>query len=138
MNFCPNCGAKRTQKANFCSNCGFAFNQNVESPSQVNNNVNVVGAGMGGNLLGTLVTLQLMNGLTQNAYERNGNYYSDPNCRRKINPATIMGVMGQPTDNIIDVMSLNGQRADFGTIMHNNMAKSMMNRSHNRTHKGIL
>jgi len=124
MNFCSNCGAKNTLKANFCSNCGSALSNNTVNNKQSSNNIFNSSSN---SILGTLVSLQLLNGLTKNAYEKNGNYYSDKGCHHKINPATIMSVMGRSSDDTIDAMSLSGNKVDIETLHRNQIAKMHMN-----------
>ena len=77
-------------------------------------------------MLGTLVSVQLVNGLTKNLYEKNGNYYSDQACRHQFNPAMIMSVMGANTDDMIDAMTLTGNKIDMETMHRNQMAQMQM------------
>lgn len=133
MNFCPNCGSKCGIRANFCSNCGTSLTGNMNQPSMMhNNNRNM--SNMNNSLLSNLVTVQLVNGLTKNVYENNGNYYSDKACRHKVNPALIMGVMGRDVDSTIDAMTLMGQEVPMETVIKNQMAKEHM-RFFNRRNK---
>ena len=124
MNFCSNCGAKCNTNANFCSNCGMALN--AQSPQRVTNN-SMRNNLNSDSLLGTLVTVQLINGLTKNLYEKNGDYYSDQACHHKFNPAMIMSVMGADSDNMIDAMTLTGNKVDMETLHRNHMSQMHMN-----------
>lgn len=136
MNYCPNCGSRCGMKANFCSNCGTSLTGNTSQPNMMhNNNRNMSNmSNMNNSLLSNLVTVQLVNGLTKNVYENNGNYYSDKACRHKVNPAMIMGVMGRDTDSMIDTMTLMGQEVSMETVAKNQMAKEYM-RAFNRRNK---
>lgn len=128
MNFCSNCGAKRTMKANFCSNCGTAFNSGVSNQQSFSNNNENQNFGSN-SMLGTLVTVQLLNGLTQNLYQRDGKYYQDQGCNHEVNPAMIMGVMGRDVNDTIDTMTLMGKKVDMETMGRNQMAKKFMQRN---------
>jgi hypothetical protein len=121
-------------KANFCSNCGASLTENMShQPSMMRNNSGNM-SNMNNSLLANLVTVQLVNGLTKNVYENNGNYYSDKACRHKVNPALIMGVMGRDTDSMIDAMTLMGEEIHMDTVIKNQMAKEHM-RFFNRRNK---
>ena len=125
MNFCSNCGVKCTIGANFCSNCGASLNGQVNQPMANNR----MGCNQNSNsLIGTLVTAQLINGLTKNLYEKNGQYYSDKECHNKFNPAMIMSVMGSNSDDMINAMTLTGNKIDVETLHRNQMAQMQMNR----------
>lgn len=127
MNYCSNCGFKCGKAANFCANCGMSLTGASQQGSIINNNANI---GSGSNsLLGTLVTVQLINGMTKNLYENNGNYYTDKACKHQYNPAMIMGIMGNSTDNTIDTMTLMGKEVSMQTAIKNSMAKRFMEHS---------
>lgn len=82
--FCPNCGSQ--VNGNFCSNCGC----NVNGGSTNCNNTTSSGS-TAGNVLGTLVTVGLLSGLTQQLYYMNGMYYYDRFCRRPF-PMSMIGI----------------------------------------------
>lgn len=82
--FCPNCGSQ--VNGNFCSNCGC----NVNGGSTNCNNAASSGS-TAGNVLGTLVTVGLLSGLTQQLYYMNGMYYYDRFCRRPF-PMSMIGI----------------------------------------------
>lgn len=89
-NYCPNCGASVNSGASFCSNCGAALNggsYSGESTASANNN-----SANTGNILGTLVAVSLLGGLTRQLYYYNGRYFLDPYCRRPFgSPHMIVG-----------------------------------------------
>ena len=131
MNFCPNCGSKCLIKANFCSNCGNSLNGTMQQQESLANNNFHTGVG-NNSLLGTMVTVQLVNGLTKNLYEQNGNYFTDKACRHQFNPAMIMSVMGRDLDSTIDTMTLMGKEVNMETIAKNDIAKNHMRAFRNR------
>lgn len=83
--FCPNCGSQ--VNGNFCSNCGANVNGNTTNY----NNTQSAGSTAAG-VVGTLVTVGLLSGLTQQLYYMNGVYYYDRFCRRPFP----MGMIGIP------------------------------------------
>lgn len=105
--YCPNCG-NNIGTANFCSNCGAQANG---STNQTNYN-NTTSQSSVGNILGTLVTVGLLSGLTQQLFYYNGMYYYDRFCRRPFPMGLIgiphhrmpmhrpMGMMGGPRGHI--------------------------------------
>lgn len=119
MNFCPNCGSKLTS-GNFCSSCGANLTQTTQG--NMNNSRNNIA----GNLLGTLVTVSLVNGLTKNLYLNNGNYYYDKQCRRPFNSAMILGLANKTPQETATIMSMMGQKINIPTMLHNQMAMSLM------------
>lgn len=131
-NFCTVCGSRLNGKVNFCGNCGASVgNQNTNSF----NNFNNANSMNQNNILGTLVTVSLINGLTKNLYLKDDKYYTDAQCRHPfMNTAMIMGMSGQNTDDIAEIMGMSGQRLDMGTIMHNQMVRKI-SRMHNDRNK---
>lgn len=100
-NFCPNCGSAVNQTDTFCPTCGSAIVGstsglpagvpiNTPPPTrQYYQSVPPVQS-TASNILGTLVAVNLINGLTRQLYYYGGRYYLDPYCR---NPFLQMGMI---------------------------------------------
>ena len=87
-NYCSNCGTAVDASASFCPNCGTALNGGA---ANTNTNANNAGSGLG-TVLGTLVAVSLIGGLTRQLYYYNGRYFLDPYCRRPfMSPHLILG-----------------------------------------------
>lgn len=94
-NYCPNCGQSVDSAASFCPSCGAALN----GGSNTYNNTNAGYSNTAGNafsaasgILGTLVAVSLVGGLTRQLYYYGGRYFLDPYCRRPFaSPHLIMG-----------------------------------------------
>lgn len=85
-NYCPNCGISVDSDAAFCKNCGTALNSSYTNQNTTNNSsVNT------GDILGTLVAVSLVGGLTRQLYFYNGRYFLDPYCRRPFVGPRIIG-----------------------------------------------
>lgn len=86
-NFCYSCGSSVDPNALFCPVCGAALNGTAQNgnqyqqPVQSAPPVNDAGSTMG-SILGTLVAVNLIGGLTRQLYYYGGRYYLDPYCRR--------------------------------------------------------
>ncbi len=84
-NYCPNCGNQVNNGDSFCSSCGSSlsggssYTQNTTSSTSV------------GDILGTLVAVSLVGGLTRDLYYYQGRYFLDPYCRRPFRGARILG-----------------------------------------------
>lgn len=87
-NFCPNCGSSVNPNVMFCPVCGTALSG--VSNTQYNNNQNYNygyqhpvdnTSSTIGTVLGTLVAVNLIGGLTRQLYYYGGRYYYDPYCR---------------------------------------------------------
>lgn len=89
-NYCPNCGTSVDTGASFCPNCGTALSGgSYTSNSTASTNNSATNAG---NILGTLVAVSLIGGLTRQLYYYNGRYFLDPYCRRPFgSPHMIIG-----------------------------------------------
>lgn len=75
-NFCPACGSSLTNQAvNYCPYCGAQINASQTTATYSNGNDL-------SNVLGTLVTVSLIGGLTRQLYYYGGRYFLDPYCRR--------------------------------------------------------
>lgn len=70
--YCPNCGSN-VGSGNFCSMCGASLNSNATNTNTTST---------ASNILGTVVAVSLLSGLTRQLYWHNGMYYYDPYCRR--------------------------------------------------------
>lgn len=81
-NYCPNCGTNVNSTDSFCKNCGTALN---------NANVNQTTTNQSDNILGTLVAVTLLGGITRQLYYYNGRYFLDPYCRNPFVGPRIMG-----------------------------------------------
>lgn len=100
MNFCILCGTKLND--NICPNCGTNYNEDEKQQTKNANNVNnsssskqskasnILGGGVGKNILGALVTVALLNGLTKKLYKKDGNYYTDKNCNNLFDASQIL------------------------------------------------
>ncbi len=87
-NYCPNCGTCVDSSASFCQNCGTALN-GTSYGGQTASTANTTNTG---NILGTLVAVSLVGGLTRQLYYYNGRYFLDPYCRRPFgSPHMILG-----------------------------------------------
>lgn len=84
-NYCPNCGINVDNDASYCKNCGTALNGNNNQNAYTDNSLNA------GNILGTLVAVNLIGGLTRQLYFYNGRYFLDPYCRRPFIGPRIIG-----------------------------------------------
>ncbi|MDE7301641.1 MAG: zinc ribbon domain-containing protein, partial [Clostridia bacterium] len=74
-NFCPNCGSTLTDTtANYCPYCGAQINA-AQTTASYSDNGDLT------NVLGTLVTVSLVGGLTRQLYYYGGRYFIDPYCR---------------------------------------------------------
>lgn len=122
MNFCPNCGSQMPANTNFCPNCGANFSTGFQQGGILGN-----GANTARNLLGTLVTVSLVNGLTKKLYQRGNNYYYDQNCTRPFNSAMILGLAGKTPEETATLMGMSGQTLNTGTMLKNKMTMNMMN-----------
>lgn len=80
-NYCPNCGRSVDAGASFCSNCGAALNGNTNAQGSAYTSPSPAASAAGG-ILGTLVAVSLIGGLTRRLYYYGGRYYLDPYCRR--------------------------------------------------------
>lgn len=85
-NYCPSCGKSVDSDAAFCKSCGKALNG---SDSNYSNNSS--SSKKTSDILGTLVTVSLIGGLTKRLYFHNGRYFLDPHCRR---PFVGPGIIG--------------------------------------------
>ncbi len=86
-NYCSNCGSSVDSNDIYCKNCGSVLN-NSSSGNQNNYSNNSVNTG---NILGTLVAVNLIGGLTRQLYYYNGRYFLDPYCRRPFHGPRIIG-----------------------------------------------
>lgn len=87
-NYCPNCGQCVGDGAAYCSACGTALNGNATASAANGNSA----ASTAGTVLGTLVAVNLIGGLTRQLYFYNGRYFLDPYCRRPFgSPHMIVG-----------------------------------------------
>lgn len=124
MNFCPNCGNKITSNTNFCTSCGANLGQNTQSGFGL-------GLGMNNNLakniLGTLVTVTLVNGLTKKLYQKDGNFFYDAKCSRPYNSAMILSVLGKSPEETATIMGMSGERLDTQTMLKNKMTMGIFN-----------
>lgn len=85
-NYCPNCGNQVNNGDMYCSNCG-----NSLSGATNYSNSNIAMSSGAGDILGTLVVVSLVGGLTRELYFHNGRYFLDPYCRRPFRGARIIG-----------------------------------------------
>jgi hypothetical protein len=110
-NYCPNCGQTVSSGDRFCASCGTQLvggttnnNTNYAATNTTSGTSNGVSSGLGtaAGILGTLVTVSLIGGLTRQLYYYGGRYFLDPYCRRPyMSPHLIcgrppMGPMGGP------------------------------------------
>lgn len=88
-NYCPNCGNNVDSNASFCSNCGTALNGGANT----NGNTTTANdsSSTANKVLGTLVTVTLLGGLTRQLYYHNGRYFMDPYCRNPFMGPRIIG-----------------------------------------------
>ncbi len=91
-NFCPNCGNSVSSSDAYCPNCGCALNASGTAASSGTTSGSSTGSGVAKGVVGTLVAVTLLNGLTRNLYYYGGRYYMDPYCR---NPY-MGGIIGRP------------------------------------------
>jgi len=77
--YCQNCGYEVPSDANFCPSCGSSLNSSNSSYTKSNSNESSSNTA---EILGTLVTVGLLSGLTQQLFYRNGMYYYDRYCMR--------------------------------------------------------
>lgn len=85
-NYCPNCGNQVNNGDSFCSNCGMALGGGTGYTNTQNSS-----STSAGDILGTLVAVSLVGGLTRELYFHNGRYFLDPYCRRPFRGARILG-----------------------------------------------
>ncbi len=109
-NYCPNCGNQVNNGDMYCSNCGNSLSGST-SYSSSNTATSTSGAG---DILGTLVAVSLVGGLTRELYFHNGRYFLDPYCRRPFRGARIIGhhPMHPP---IHHTPRMGGPRGGFGS-----------------------
>jgi hypothetical protein len=87
-NYCPNCGQSVSASDRFCSSCGAALDGSTANTTYATNTANVSagttssGVNTVAGILGTLVTVSLIGGLTRQLYYYGGRYFLDPYCRR--------------------------------------------------------
>jgi hypothetical protein len=83
-NFCSNCGQAVTSSDTYCPSCGAQLNGGVSNTANYSNaNSGVAtGANTVSGILGTLVTVSLIGGLTRQLYYYGGRYFLDPYCHR--------------------------------------------------------
>lgn len=92
-NYCSNCGSKADNNASYCSNCGSPLNGTSSYASQTATTTST------SDILGTLVAVSLVGGITRQLYYYNGRYFFDPYCRRPFVGPRIIGPhrpMGMP------------------------------------------
>lgn len=90
-NYCSNCGAKIDNNASYCSSCGSPLNNTTYTNQTSTTSTN--------DILGTLVAVSLVGGITRQLYYYNGRYFMDPYCRRPFVGPRIIGPhrpMGMP------------------------------------------
>jgi hypothetical protein len=82
-NYCPNCGQSVSLNDSFCSSCGTQLNggTTTNNANYATTNTNS-GLGTAAGILGTLVTVSLLGGLTRQLYYYGGRYFLDPYCHR--------------------------------------------------------
>lgn len=79
-NYCPNCGSSVNSNAAFCQSCGAQLN-NSSYTNQQNTYSNNSNRSNIGNIVGRLVTVSLLGGITRQLYYYRGRYFLDPHCR---------------------------------------------------------
>ncbi len=89
-NYCSNCGNSVESSATYCSNCGTALNGGPSISNSTGNNSGSA-TSAAGTILGTLVTVSLLGGLTRQLYYYNGRYFLDPYCRNPFVGPRILG-----------------------------------------------
>lgn len=90
-NYCPNCGSS-ISGANYCPNCGAQINADGTAYGASTGSAASSAGTVAASVLGTLVTVSLVNGLTRRLYYYGGRYFLDPYCRRPFgSPHMIMG-----------------------------------------------
>lgn len=93
-NFCPNCGKQVNAGDRFCTECGTSLSGAASNNNTYTNNNGTGNASASdvGAILGTLVAVSLIGGLTRQLYYYNGRYFYDPYCRRPfMSPHMILG-----------------------------------------------
>lgn len=93
-NFCPNCGRQVNAGDRFCAECGTSLSGNTSNNNNTyaNNGGGTASTSGMGAILGTLVAVSLIGGITRQLYYYNGRYFYDPYCRRSfMSPHMILG-----------------------------------------------
>jgi hypothetical protein len=94
-NYCPNCGQSVSVGDSYCSSCGaqLAGGATNNNTAYANTNTNTTsGVNTAAGILGTLVTVSLLGGLTRQLYYYGGRYFLDPYCHRPfLSPHLICG-----------------------------------------------
>jgi hypothetical protein len=93
-NYCPNCGNTVSADNRFCPSCGTSLTGGTTGATTTTAATGGTTAGLGTatGILGTLVTVSLIGGLTRQLYYYGGRYFLDPYCHRPfMSPHLICG-----------------------------------------------
>jgi hypothetical protein len=87
-NYCPNCGQSVSTSDRFCAACGASLDGSSTGGTAYSGTTATTTSGVSSGLntatgiLGTLVTVSLIGGLTRQLYYYGGRYFLDPYCHR--------------------------------------------------------
>ncbi len=107
-NYCPNCGTNVDNSASYCPNCGTMLNASYTNTTASANTTST----STGDILGTLVAVSLIGGLTRQLYYYNGRYFLDPYCRRPFGSPHM--ILGRPRPMGMHPMPPHGGPRGFG------------------------
>lgn len=152
MNFCILCGTKLND--NICPNCGTNYNEdnNKQNETVISNNTtgfqnqtnkvsNILNRGVGKNILGALVTVALLNGLTKKLYKKDGNYYTDKNCNNLFDASQILKENEDDEDDDY-IFSKRNTKSTASAFSDNEWHKSHFHKNNNdklgKEHESLL
>jgi hypothetical protein len=94
-NFCPNCGQNVSTSDRFCAACGAQLTGDTTAAKTYTDtsvNTTATTTNTTSDILGTLVTVSLIGGLTRQLYYYGGRYFLDPYCHNPfMSPHLICG-----------------------------------------------